>query len=127
MIQAKELRIGNAILRRGFLLEDSCFVGKIVEPSDIEACNRCPSDFNPVILTEEILIKAGFTLLNFDSFEYDGYKILSVKCGKFRLFAYSTNNYSTVENDGLGIKISILHKLQNFYFEMENEELQINL
>ena len=124
-MDAKELRIDDyfiPITENGGEL-----TARKIKASEFLYLFENPEKAKPVVLTEEILIKAGFALLNFDSYEHDGYKILSLKCGNIRLFADSTNNYSTVENSTIGVKIFVLHKLQNFYFEMADKELEINL
>lgn len=81
------------------------------------------NDVKPIELTEEWLLKLGFTILNFDSYEFDGYKILSKQCGKLQLCADSSNNYKTIENKYLPI-ILYVHQLQNLYWCLCGKELE---
>lgn len=79
----------------------------------------------PIPLTEELLLKLGFELLNFDSYEFDGYKILALKCGKLQLTADSSNEYKTIEHKYLPIVLYV-HQLQNLYFALTGVELQLS-
>lgn len=121
-MKAEELRIGNKSLRKGYLYEDNSFHEITVTPSDIQACLINPDHFRPIELTKEWLIKFGFKLLNFDSYEFDGYKILVLECGKLLLAADSSNNYKAIEHKYLPIVLYV-HQLQNLYFALTGEEL----
>lgn len=124
MIQANELRIGNWVY--SLILEEN---------AQITSINSSIKDLlNPIELTEEILLKCGFEIIKFknptcnvgiDLFHgYDyaiiklGYKtdlIIRFNKSKFKIESF----YST--------EIKHLHQLQNLYFALTNEELEINL
>lgn len=58
-MEAKELRIGNSILRKAFLPENKNYHEIMVTHHDIEACVRNFADFKRIELTEEWLIRFG--------------------------------------------------------------------
>ena len=106
-MNAKELRIGN-------LLEN----GKVIGTNDYRSVffgnNWClTQDLKPIELTEEWLQKFGFEL--YDSVE-------------FRHF-YRKNDFDLDENyqpiDFDCIEIKHVHQLQNLYFALTGQELEI--
>lgn len=106
MINASELRIGN------WINHDTLGVTKvagITKDADFFA--------EPIPLTEEILQKCGFTggytlSINHGEFWYDK-NILSVSYG------------SQVE-EGREVPVKSLHQLQNLYFALTGEELNVS-
>ena len=71
--------------------------------------------FEPIPLTEEILLKCGF--------EYDGDGIYGVDNVYYDFYFSKTG----VVVRGLNNKIYHLHQLQNLYFALTGEELTIKL
>jgi len=148
-LKAKELRIGNYLLdRQGRLCEvesiDVAFIDSIVgeafkAPAILGGLTSLPH--NPIPLTEEILLKCGFT------------KFENKKLGyKSRKWTLEDNSFNLVtdffylvyikqwrgKNKGKRmfevrryghklVAIESLHQLQNLYFCITNEELTINL
>ena len=92
-----------------------------------ESYSQYDEFIDSISLTEEILIKAGL--------KNGGYENLfwSKKCknGKFEINAmFYTDNSCAVGvriNDEIDVNIEFVHQLQNFYFALTGEELQINL
>ena len=141
MMDAKELRIGNYLNSDGKIIkvesfdptkdfeELSCTVQfKHFENGKFVWYDSTWLDYlSPIPLTEEILIKAGL--------KNGGYENLfwSKKCknGKFEINAmFYTNNTHAVGvriNDEIDVNIEFIHQLQNLYFVLTGEELQINL
>lgn len=115
---AKELRIGNRIL----------FDGKITIVNTrmlayINNANRLKNKidliaFEPIPLTEEILLKCGFKKI------LNQYK-KTTKTKPFIIlfldhkFQYDDLRYET--------NLECIHQLQNLYFSLTEEELEINL
>lgn len=119
MIKANELRIGNWLMDGRYF---SRIVGRDIDDIQYERCGT--HVFDPIPLTPEILQKAGFEvrkhtedgtiygILNFTIIH-----ALSVNDGiKFFLNGY--------HND---VVIEYVHQLQNLYFAITGEELNINL
>lgn len=81
-------------------------------------------DPEPIPLTEEILLKCGFEKELDNSMVKNNVAIFLDKRFKTNLFLKDNQ-----ENKwhSINIKIKYLHKLQNLYFALTNEELEINL
>ena len=106
-MKAEELRIGNLVI----------YGGSVVKMNLHEFTHflRFPETYMPITLTEEILLKCGF--VNWDKVD-DCYIIKGLiiwKCNE--MFLCYKN----------GVHIKYLHQLQNLYFALTNEELEINL
>lgn len=113
MIQPNELRIGNWVnygdTNKPYKIDLGDFVEIGMKEIDL-------SYFNPIPLTPEILEKAGFEYDQVTFFKND------IHIGEFKsgLFLHSTLNK-------VSPKITSVHQLQNLYFTLTGEELQIEL
>lgn len=111
MIKANELRIGNIIMAGGKVT--------VCEVEDIAKCKRSPALRHGIPLTPEILEKAGFghngNLHVYKDFEA-GYNNDDFMYGQ----------HSVRIKKSLIVKIKHLHQLQNLYFALTGEELNIN-
>ena len=118
-MEAKELRIGNYYIDIDDKLTElsgyELYQMTIKENTEILG----ETEFRPIPLTEEWLLKFGFV---FDSY------------GEYCKGAYSLDNeytdkgvYNFVihKETCLDIEIKYLHQLQNLYFALTNEELTI--
>jgi hypothetical protein len=118
-MEAQELRIGN-------IVKDE-LTGEFMKISDLsenkinaEVIDRSKFPLplgwkmTPIKLTEEILLKCGFKKKNTTWFSKDNFAI---------------NIMFDVEWCGnwIGIRINYLHQLQNIYWCLVGEELEINL
>ncbi len=131
-MEAKELRIGNLVYFNGKNKE----IGVISEiKTSIAPCleyvglNKRSNIYyqtkhlQPIPLTEEILLKCGFDF---------GIKLQDFVKGKYQ-FVEITNTIDGYFSEegiiyyGLITKIKHLHQLQNLYFALTGEELEINL
>jgi hypothetical protein len=132
-MEAKELRIGNWVL-----INDTPNIIRGGGIAAIEA-GYFKMPLCPIPLTPEILVKAGFAKYQW----MDGYFIktkfgdLMIQFLTHRVYLYFTN----VGGDSQGMKmrgkryvgninttqnITYLHQLQNLYFALTGEELEIN-
>jgi hypothetical protein len=118
MINAKELRLGNWMKRS--------YNGEYVQVQLI-ASNK--SDCKPIELTEDILIKCGFQKLSFN----DGRCLF--KLNEFYIEQRGLQ-FNRVEVNDAGNQIwyvggkttcDHVHQLQNLYFALNGEELNIEL
>lgn len=120
MIKSNELRIGNKI---NYVGGENVLVYHITESVEIDvvADNQL---YEPIPLTPEILDKAGFE-------RKDIYGPGIPRLGKFEIALEGEdfrNALMTVLYDKkIMIKVGALHQLQNLYFALTGNELEINL
>lgn len=122
MINSKDFRIGNLIDRGDYI----CLVSEIKEdgiittPIDYKGERFVLQEINPIPLTEEWLLKFGFTLINkvdyitVDFAIYQKGDILWEDCGKA--------GFNDSWFDG---SAEYVHQLQNLVFALTGEELEI--
>jgi hypothetical protein len=120
MIQANELRIGNIL--EYFVNENGVDWIKVkVNGWDILRCDDNPTSFNgvrrPVVLTPEILERAGFKTP-------DGYNS-TVLYKNGLMIDYHMGKYKV--RDHTLAPCDYLHQLQNLFFALCGTELDINL
>ena len=125
-MNANEIRVGNWLNDPRPFNEDTKKFFKMTDNGYFKATARdiqYAEEFEPITLTEEILLKCGFE-----------------KTGITELY-YSTDtiNISWFEEDPTVIEINCeniqcyiinceyLHQLQNLYFALKGQELEINL
>lgn len=123
MIKANELRIGNLVEHDEFGI---CRVEMINRDSTLLAHGLfdtlVPNDlFIAIPLTPEILEKAGF--------EYVGQTTLSIDDVPvyFKFIKGEVGCYAFYLNKQVAVPCKHLHQLQNLYFALTNEELNIQL
>lgn len=127
MINPKELRIGNWVLDTIYLEEDE--IGK---PLKIEYFHFTqPGDyFSPIPLTPEILEKAGFRAVDA---EIEGFTRVH---GRPFYSIVSKSQIFTLTDEPYGVwhyidfpytRLQYLHQLQNLYFALTGEDLNIEL
>lgn len=124
MIDIRELRIGNYVY-----LQNSKTPYKITEIgySEIEhpryevsgissgaVFRTYVENLNPIPLTEELLLKCGFEKHKWGIITY--YNPLLELDADFHLKSVDCN-----------IQVKYLHKLQNLYFDLTGQELEVNL
>ena len=112
MIEIKELRLGNLILR----LSGDTWVSTKVNLTYLSLINDYPEDYKPILLSEELLFKFGF---EFDV-DYTLYK------KSFIISFEKSGNDLCCYLEAVAIDIKYIHQLQNLYFSLTNEELLIN-
>lgn len=127
MIKANELRIGNYIK---LMLNDEDFVIVQVTLNDLEAVDNKKGLYEPIPLTEEWLLNFGFE-------KNDHLIILTLnKCTYLELDnngdfynvfikQFDTTDKSINDTIGLGIELINVHELQNLYFVLKGEELEV--
>ena len=123
-MKANELRLGNLLqdkLTKSFLIVTDLSENAITT-KDIDSTNYPLNRWRvaePIPLTPEILVKAGFVKsINFDNtyiklIKGESFILKDCKDGTF--FVYT------------GIRCQYLHQLQNLYFALTGEELNIFL
>lgn len=142
-MKANELRIGNLLLGSIYFDEEEARQDlgedyseqeewKITEvegiPHQFENCTAWTDEeynrLKPIPLTEEWFVKFGAKL---DDFEIDCFLISSLTCD-YRFFKSTTidnNVYWTCEKVLGNTCIEYVHQLQNLYFALTGEELEL--
>lgn len=137
-MEANELRIGNLAIQPQ--LPHIAKITAIDYRSDDYYCkfdgihSGCwCSEIEPIPLTEELLLKCGFSkrepnrctmLLSID----DSYTISDNICPTLQWWI--GNDYVTVARSGIGaksVKCNSLHQLQNLYYALTGKELEVQL
>lgn len=120
MIQPQELRIGNYVEYR---IQDELDERKewwelsIIDSTDLQILeNVIDSDYRPIELTEEILLKFGF-FKKLGNYELENFRFHISQPMNFDGFVFC-EGYSVITD-----KIQFVHQLQNLYFALTGEEL----
>lgn len=132
MIQANELRIGNYVYDP-INKENVKLVAIEQGNRPITLGSKGTSSFSgfdclkPIELTEDILLKCGFKVLENQPRKW--FKIKTKKRGISLEICFSSKRI--VLNNGYDfidlLYVKYLHQLQNLYFALTNQELTINL
>lgn len=140
-MKANELRIGNCIKMLDFQKDDlaksdicivTSFSEKVVHwksPSllGITHSGTFNEDLQPIPLTEDILLKCGFSIITENS---AGKRYAYVVNGIYSSdlsFTYWTTTKEKGKFFRGDLQLKSLHQLQNLYFALTGEELTINL
>lgn len=151
MIQAKDLRMGNYFLETEskIIYKLDCFYGfesvKPYDPYDDDMYFDI-DDISPIPLTEEILLRCGFSvkkspILDFYhiSISWNGdYKEISLSIELGNQYVYLREQNDELPNDRMADNIICifngdihgklyLNQLQNIFHALTNTELEINL
>jgi hypothetical protein len=123
-MKANELRIGNIISEFG--IPKTVTPNRILRLYQIELAGKIAIDCTPIPLTPEILVKAGFVktcgFWNKTIPGQSGVKELSI------MLENKTLTITDVHDDMVNIKLpELVHQLQNLYFALTGEELNIEL
>lgn len=131
MIRTNELRIGNLIeLSEDTLSFKKLFPSKYVQVDGIKRNDvlidtpiglRSVIGYNPIPLTEEILLKVGFKV----SINKTCYGMIT-ESGRTRLSIFHDGLFK-VSCEDLEIKVKHLHQLQNLFFTLTGRELEVKL
>ena len=138
MIKPEELRIGNYVfIDKALLNELADDLGEIIESEyfkvsliDRMFCNVIINgkevefqlvDLNPIPLTEEWLIKFGFSQVFITDPQEPGAESKYWK-GYFKIISHSGESFSLYYNDK-PVNIKYIHQLQNLYFALTGKEL----
>ena len=120
-MKATELRIGNLIFQLGQITTIENISRSINDWERVN--NKRLFDCTPIPITEEWLLKFGFTLYPsgsycIDLFNTDNYLAFDIKYNKGFV-------YLNIETESIKIDCHYVHQLQNLYFALTGEELTI--
>jgi hypothetical protein len=121
-MNASELRVGNYVMHEPTIddwEEIRIKVGTIIQ------CEISPDSFEPILLTEEWLLKFGFEEKHGVFKKYMNEQIIAIGLdGSFGLYNDKSRWRigSSFSND---YRLKYVHQLQNLYFALTGEELTI--
>jgi len=125
MIKINELRIGNYISREDigdmsirFETVLEFHQNKVVTSGPIKVVLDY-GDLKPIQLTEEILLKCGYIKDEFDNWENE------TRLGLYKPDEF--DGYLSIWGESTVGECNYLHQLQNLYFALTGEELEVNL
>lgn len=133
MINPKELRIGNLVYWKYVISEISVIGNQAVRfntDAKTESCVFEPKEIHPIPLTHELLLKIGADYDDHRPFdEFYDFESYYFECSKLTNVAihYSHNNKKFYYPKYEIAPIEYLHQLQNLYFALTGEELEIKL
>jgi hypothetical protein len=124
-MKAEELRIGNLVLipYNKSNKQEGFFEATISQIGDFGAYIK-PEDYEPILLTEEWLLKFGFI----DLTERCGLKGMFSIINKHIHINTETMSYCEIDYEQNIIdiiRVEHVHQLQNLYFALTGEELQL--
>lgn len=137
-MQANELRIGNYVYSKSF--EEIRQVGEINSRGSVSYIRENTScydgtsfkdDAQPIVLTEEWLIRLGFRsytdtnpCIENQNIYRNGKLAIEYRMKSFRVLWYDANDdYGT----SICLVVNYIHQLQNLYFALTRNELTIKL
>jgi hypothetical protein len=126
-MKLNELRIGNYIK---LMLNDEEFAIVQVTLNDLDAVDNKKGVYEPLRLTEDWLLKHGFSVKNFDySIPISECKVVWLtlipqdeECTAYSVCVTQTDEDEEDQNVFLS-DISYVHQLQNLYFALTGKEL----
>lgn len=138
MIDTKELRLGNIVqFGNRFIVLDAITSGGVSEVGGVVSTGNALHpydrkfiplrDINPVLLTEDVLLKCGFERNEVNE------EIYFRKYECFELLKFNENgDFAFICGDNLkgnyvNTRVDYLHQLQNLYFAIIGEELEVNI
>lgn len=117
-MKIEELRIGNWVMGYHDPFQWSLEHFDLLKQADLDEIVK-----EPVLITEEVLLKCGFEIKP-DTFVYSGRLDLQVEfmLGEYSFRIEVENRHTTFVR-----VIKYLHELQNLYFSITGEELDVKL
>ena len=120
MIKVQELKIGNRTIQ-GIVTQ----IGELITIKDNNGFDYLHDiELEPIPLTEDVLLKCGFERKdncnpNFHTYNFNKTSV--------RFSAYGSREITFNYGLTLVVHIKYLHQLQNIYFALIGEELNVNL
>lgn len=117
----KELRIGNAIMHQGDMVTaDSMSDSVVIIIRHGEIVTSYFDEINPIPLTPELLERAGFVK------QFGYWQRHEPHFDMFSIWEYD-NDFEVILNDTLVTRVAHLHQLQNLYYALTGEELNVEI
>ena len=134
-MKANELRIGNFISYRDEKILKVSSIGdcglRTCNVNGITSGSDCIDDYQPIPLTPEILVLNSFGEDNNGHFlldlQTDYLEIIPMKDGFYPMYGQKRETSGDSDNLVTLNRIDSVHQLQNLYFALTGEELNIDL
>lgn len=117
-MKAEELRIGNWVE-----LDGNPSQVQFVDPNEIR---NSGDRLKPIVLSPEILEKAGFEKEEEHNKKVYSYGEYWIEIAQWNPIKVSVWKYGAMNYPCFLTQVSFLHQLQNLYFALTGEELKIN-
>ena len=134
-MKATELRIGNWLIDKRYTHDSEngrfkVHVRDLQYLTDIKESNEC--DFEPIPLTEEILLKCGFKKTEeYYAADEENVDVYTIGCFDIAFIDNEYKLWISIDEDSYynfaWTEIKYLHQLQNIYFALTGQELEVNL
>ena len=128
-MKATELRIGNYVFYEAPINNGCVEVHSIkILTHRIDINGRPQSYYKPIPLTEEIILKCSFSMkYGTDPQEQNALKVFSLENLEILKFELDKFFFFSTGKGLIHTNIKYLHQLQNLYFALTGQELEINL
>ena len=116
-MDAKEIRLGNLILKGGLDIDTGGIKEEVTEVNYhvlYDVIGR-PTNYQPIPLTEDWLLKLGFGLFPWGWVNKEAGRSLRI-----------TIQYNFEREGNTSLKVNYVHQLQNLYFALTDEELLLS-
>ena len=113
-MKASELRIGNWVKRNGLVVQ--------CDYMSAANCHAVPIQYEPIPITEEWLVRFGFERVNQ---QYPHKKIYRLNKFYIKFDIKDSFFYWAVYGANTDYTIELVHQLQNLYFALTGEELEL--
>ena len=123
-MKQNEIRVGNWLNDPRPFNEDTKKFFKMTDNGYFKVTARdiqFAEEYKPIPLTEEILLKCRFKK------DTKGVLVLNKNIYSLILWGGEVSVYLKIDESVLSIEINYLHQLQNLYFALTGQELEINL
>lgn len=121
MIKANELRIGN------WVYDEQSKSPVPIRGGGIMLIDEGKRNFEAIPLTSEILVSCGFeNITHFEGVPTGVYKKNGLNIG-LNGDDFVNAQYTVIFDDDICVKVKFLHQLQNLYFALTGEELEVRL
>lgn len=126
-METNELRIGNYIKAGENIIRVDAIMPLRVEVYLNHGIGIAQiGEIFPIQVTKQILLSNGFSM-SYASDPQEEDAIEKYKNGTFEIFSFEKSGVLFLELMGLMRDIEHIHQLQNLYFAIYNEELELNL
>lgn len=132
MIDTQELRLGNYLKKIKDIVKVTSFSHSLISVTIVGTSNQIlclPLELEPISLTEDILLKCGFEKddTGVDMFDPDYAEWYQMEFPVIGILCQSSDKKYLFDENTDTLRIQYLHQLQNLFFDLTGEELEVEL